>query len=96
MGYRIKDEGFVRGAFNLLAQQGQDYARWVANQSAFNGPGQLDPSTHAALVTAVSIYGVNNPSINPFVDEALLLKSREEARDFIDKLQLHMEQYDTA
>jgi len=81
----IRDEGFVRKALEI-AQNGD--GRWIANQAHFNGKdaSQLEPSVHAAVVTAVSIYVQRYGWDEQEITNALAAKTVGQARALIDKL----------
>ncbi|MEY8216586.1 MAG: hypothetical protein RPR97_19145 [Colwellia sp.] len=80
----VKDEGFVRGAFNIV--DGED-GRWIAHQDYFNGydSDELALAVRAALVTATNIYAQKDKLPESAVEEALNVQTRGEARAFIDK-----------
>ena len=80
-----KDEGFVRRALEVAENE---HGRWIANQSSFNNDANspLQPSVHAALVTAVSIY-VQKYGWNEIeIQNALSATTVGSARDLIDRL----------
>jgi len=81
----IKDEGFVRKALEIVKNED---GRWVANQALFNGASELElaASAKAALVTAVNIYSVKNMIEESYIEKALAITTRGEARELIDEL----------
>ncbi|MFL9669767.1 hypothetical protein WIX39_022680 [Variovorax sp. AB1(2024)] len=81
----ITDEAFVRRALEV-AENGD--GRWVANQASFNvhDDALLDPKTHAALITAVSIYSAKNKIDDEEVGNAIAATTGRKARALIDKL----------
>ncbi len=80
----IKDEAFVRRALSLADG---DTGRWVANQSYFNHYDSdfIDAKLKAAIITAASIYSVENKLEEKAVEDALDIQTYGDARCFIDK-----------
>ena len=81
----IKDEGFVRRALEIATNED---GRWIANQSCFNGPSSsaLQPSVHAALVTAVSIYVQKYKWDDIEIKNALAAQTVGSASALVDRL----------
>lgn len=81
----IKDEGFVRRALEIA--QNAD-GRWIANQMHFNrkDDSPLEPSVHASVVTAVSIYVQRCGWDEQEIANALAAKTVGQARALIDRL----------
>ncbi len=81
----IKDESFVRKALEIATHED---GRWVANQSSFNGDSrsELPAPAKAALVTAINIYSVKNMIDESYIEKALAITTRGEARDLIDEV----------
>lgn len=81
----IKDEGFVRRALEIARNED---GRWIAHQSHFNGlkDSELEPSVHAALVTAVAIWVQHQKFDEAEIKNALEAKTVGAARELIDRL----------
>jgi hypothetical protein len=81
----VKDEGFVRGALEIAKHED---GRWIANQANFNGKhdSPLQPSVHASVVTAISIYVQRYGWDEEEIENALAAKTVGQARDLIDRL----------
>lgn len=81
----IKDEGFVRKA---LEEAENEFGRWIANQAHFNGSASdpLEPSVHAAVVTAVSIYVQKYGWPEAEIQNALGARTIGQARELVDRL----------
>ncbi|MEA3642431.1 MAG: hypothetical protein VBE63_21165 [Lamprobacter sp.] len=88
----IKDEGFVRRAFEVAENE---HGRWIANQAYFNHDANstLEPSVHAALVTAVSIYVQKYDWNEIEIQNALSSNTVGAARDLIDRLSAQLPQH---
>lgn len=85
MNRGIKDEGFVRHAFDIAKNED---GRWIANQSCFNGnpDSVLQPVVHAALVTSVAIYVEKLKLEEVEISNVLQVKTVGQARALIDRL----------
>ncbi|MFW1971089.1 hypothetical protein [Acinetobacter bereziniae] len=78
----LKDEGFIRRSFDIVENED---GRWIGHQSSFNGSGDLNPKAHAALITSTAIYVQHNRLPEEAIEEAIKVKSIEDARKFIDQ-----------
>jgi hypothetical protein len=80
----IKDETFVRRAFNFL-----DYTREkrLVNQSSFNYEDSkgIDIELHSSLIAAVFMYVKLEKLPEESIEEIYNINNLGQARDFIDK-----------
>lgn len=85
MDMSTDEENFIARA---LKSADKVDARWIGNQTLFNGPdeAELVASARAAVITSVAILSEANDLGDEFNEEALEVKTKGQARDIIKKV----------
>jgi hypothetical protein len=81
----MKEEGFVKGSLQKVKENKVE-ARWLANQSLFNGNGTIQAAAKASVAMAINIYSEEHPEIHPYIEKAINVRTKQGMRKIIEEV----------